>query len=60
MKAHGCEIWDLASRNPDFSKLFNDGLACTSKVITSAILSGYKQGSIPLDHWLMSEVGQEV
>ncbi|KAL1179820.1 hypothetical protein V6Z11_A03G186100 [Gossypium hirsutum] len=43
-KAHGCEIWDLASRNPDFNKLFNDGLACTSKVVTSAILSGYKQG----------------
>ncbi|PPS02478.1 hypothetical protein GOBAR_AA18182 [Gossypium barbadense] len=43
-KAHGCEIWDLASRNPDFNKLFNDGLACTSKVVTSVILSGYKQG----------------
>ncbi|KAG4159556.1 hypothetical protein ERO13_D02G181300v2 [Gossypium hirsutum] len=43
-KAHGCETWDLASRNPDFNKLFNDGLACTSKFITSAILSGYKQG----------------
>ncbi|PPD87219.1 hypothetical protein GOBAR_DD15836 [Gossypium barbadense] len=42
-KAHGCEIWDLASRNPDFNKLFNDGLACTSKFITNAIQSGYKQ-----------------
>ncbi|MBA0700660.1 hypothetical protein Goari_005566, partial [Gossypium aridum] len=44
MKAHGREIWDLASGNPEFNKLFNDGLACTSKVVTSAILSGYKQG----------------
>ncbi|KAB2042342.1 hypothetical protein ES319_D02G209000v1 [Gossypium barbadense] len=43
-KAHGCEIWDLTSRDPNFNKLFNDGLACTSKFITSAILSGYKQG----------------
>ncbi|KAA3482745.1 RS-norcoclaurine 6-O-methyltransferase [Gossypium australe] len=43
-KAHGCEIWDLASKNPDFNKLFNDGLACTSKVVTSVILLGYKQG----------------
>ncbi|KAG4159558.1 hypothetical protein ERO13_D02G181400v2 [Gossypium hirsutum] len=43
-KAHGREIWDLASGNPEFNKLFNDGLACTSKVVTSAILSGYKQG----------------
>ncbi|MBA0880624.1 hypothetical protein Goshw_028994, partial [Gossypium schwendimanii] len=44
MKAHGCEIWDLSLRNPNFNKLFNDGLACTSKFITSAILSGYNQG----------------
>nr|KJB31691.1 hypothetical protein B456_005G203200 [Gossypium raimondii] len=29
--------------NLDFNKLFNDGLACTSKFITSAILSSYKQ-----------------
>nr|KJB17918.1 hypothetical protein B456_003G024100 [Gossypium raimondii] len=43
-KTHGCEMWDLASRDPDFNKLFNDGMACTSKFITSAILSGYKQG----------------
>ncbi|XP_017631823.1 xanthohumol 4-O-methyltransferase-like isoform X1 [Gossypium arboreum] len=43
-KAHGREIWDLASGNPEFNKLFNDGLASTSKVVTSAILSGYKQG----------------
>ncbi|MBA0700547.1 hypothetical protein Goari_020430 [Gossypium aridum] len=44
MKAHGCEIWDLASRNLDFNKLFNDSMACTSKFVTNAILSGYKQG----------------
>ncbi|MBA0613902.1 hypothetical protein Godav_014259 [Gossypium davidsonii] len=43
-KAHGCEIWDLASRNLDFNKLFNDSMACTSKFVTSAILSGYRQG----------------
>ncbi|TYH84904.1 hypothetical protein ES332_D02G228200v1 [Gossypium tomentosum] len=43
-KAHGCEIWDLASWNLDFNKLFNDSMACTSKFVTSAILSGYRQG----------------
>ncbi|KAL4360857.1 hypothetical protein GQ457_04G005500 [Hibiscus cannabinus] len=43
-KAHGREIWDLASENPEFNRLFNDGMACTSKVVTGAILSGYKEG----------------
>ncbi|MBA0828854.1 hypothetical protein Goarm_013485 [Gossypium armourianum] len=43
-KAYGCELWDLASRNPDLNKLFNDGMACTAKVVTNAILSSYKQG----------------
>ncbi|GMJ13048.1 N-acetylserotonin O-methyltransferase [Hibiscus trionum] len=44
-KAHGREIWDLASENPEFNRLFNDGMACTAKVVTRAILStGYKEG----------------
>ncbi|KAE8654845.1 (R,S)-reticuline 7-O-methyltransferase [Hibiscus syriacus] len=42
-KAHGREVWDLASENPEFNRLFNDGMTCTSKVITRAILSGYKE-----------------
>ncbi|KAK5838338.1 hypothetical protein PVK06_007067 [Gossypium arboreum] len=28
-KAYGYEIWDLASGNPYFNKLFNDGIACS-------------------------------
>ncbi|GLT29746.1 hypothetical protein SLA2020_045920 [Shorea laevis] len=43
-KAHGSEIWELASRDPDFNKLFNDAMACTSKVVTRGILFGYKEG----------------
>ncbi|OMO57428.1 O-methyltransferase, family 2 [Corchorus olitorius] len=43
-KAHGCEIWDFASANPEFNSLFNDGMACTSKVVTRGILLGYKEG----------------
>ncbi|XP_031261165.1 (R,S)-reticuline 7-O-methyltransferase-like [Pistacia vera] len=42
--AHGKEIWDFALQNPEFNKLFNDGLACTSKIIARAIISGYKDG----------------
>ncbi|XP_038692453.1 xanthohumol 4-O-methyltransferase-like [Tripterygium wilfordii] len=43
-KAHGCGIWDLASQNPEFNNLFNDGLASTSKVVMSALTSQYKDG----------------
>ncbi|XP_052207974.1 xanthohumol 4-O-methyltransferase-like [Diospyros lotus] len=43
-KAHGKEIWDYGSANPDFSKAFNAALACTAKVTTTAIVAAYKDG----------------
>ncbi|KAI4331922.1 hypothetical protein L6164_016868 [Bauhinia variegata] len=43
-KAHGREIWEFASENSEFNKLFNDGMACTAKIVMSAIISGYKDG----------------
>ncbi|KAG5233422.1 hypothetical protein OIU77_004882 [Salix suchowensis] len=43
-KAHGCELWDLASRNPVVNRDFNEAMACTSKIIMRAILSHYKDG----------------
>ncbi|KAJ7948282.1 O-methyltransferase [Quillaja saponaria] len=41
-KAHGREIWDFASENSEFNKLFNDGMACTSKIVIRAIIAEYK------------------
>ncbi|KAF8413931.1 hypothetical protein HHK36_001927 [Tetracentron sinense] len=43
-KAHGSEIWDFALANPEFNKLFNEAMACASKVTMKAILSTYKDG----------------
>ncbi|XP_028808472.1 xanthohumol 4-O-methyltransferase-like [Neltuma alba] len=43
-KAHGREIWDLASESPEFNKLFNEGMACTARIVTKAIVSAYKEG----------------
>lgn len=43
-KAHGVEIWEFASRNPEFNKLFNDGMACTAAIHIESILQGYKDG----------------
>ncbi|KAL5581943.1 hypothetical protein UlMin_014385 [Ulmus minor] len=38
-KAHGKEIWDFASGNSEFNKLFNDGMECTARIVMKAILS---------------------
>ncbi|XP_011045485.1 PREDICTED: (R,S)-reticuline 7-O-methyltransferase-like [Populus euphratica] len=43
-KAHGCEVWDLASRNPEVNRIFNEAMACTSKIVMREILSQYKDG----------------
>ncbi|KAH8490448.1 hypothetical protein H0E87_022837 [Populus deltoides] len=43
-KAHGCEMWDFASRNPEVNRIFNEAMACTSKIMMRAILSHYKDG----------------
>lgn len=43
-KAHGLEIWDFASENPGFNKLFNDGMACTARIVMKAILTEYGRG----------------
>ncbi|KAM4103828.1 hypothetical protein ACJW30_06G108500 [Castanea mollissima] len=43
-KAHGREFWDFGSVNPEFNKLFNDGMACTAHIVMNAIVSEYKDG----------------
>jgi hypothetical protein len=43
-KAHGCEIWDFASKNPEYNNIFNDAMACTTKIAMVAILAEYKDG----------------
>jgi hypothetical protein len=43
-KAHGCEMWDFASKNPEFNKIFNDAMACTAKIVMGVVLVEYKDG----------------
>ncbi|XP_061945125.1 xanthohumol 4-O-methyltransferase-like [Populus nigra] len=43
-KAHGCELWDFSSRNPEVNRIFNEAMACTSNITMRAILSHYKDG----------------
>ncbi|KAE8075890.1 hypothetical protein FH972_014573 [Carpinus fangiana] len=42
--AHGSEIWDFALKNPEFNNIFNNGMACTAKIVTRGILAEYKDG----------------
>ncbi|CAK9151356.1 unnamed protein product [Ilex paraguariensis] len=43
-KAHGHEIWEFAALNPEFNKMFNEGMACTAKITLRAIISSYEDG----------------
>ncbi|KAI3833043.1 hypothetical protein MKX03_021321 [Papaver bracteatum] len=43
-KAHGAEIWDFASGNPQFNHLFNDAMRCAAEIIINAVLVKYKDG----------------
>ncbi|KAG6717878.1 hypothetical protein I3842_04G122100 [Carya illinoinensis] len=43
-KAHGCKMWDFAAKNPEFNKIFNDAMACTTKIVMGVVLTEYKDG----------------
>ena len=43
-RAHGKEVWDFASENSEFNKLFNAGMECMAKVVMGTILAAYKDG----------------
>ncbi|KAK3404647.1 hypothetical protein EUGRSUZ_K00955 [Eucalyptus grandis] len=42
--AHGRKVWDFASENPEFNRLFNDGMAGLSGVVVRGIVEVYKDG----------------
>ncbi|KAL4618641.1 hypothetical protein ACB092_06G025200 [Castanea dentata] len=43
-KAHGREMWDFASKNPEFNKIFNDAMACLVKIVMGVVLEEYMGG----------------
>ncbi|MCL7041641.1 hypothetical protein MKW94_030611 [Papaver nudicaule] len=43
-KTHGCNIFDLASANPQYNQIFNDGMECTAKIVVDKMLINYKNG----------------
>ena len=43
-KVHGCEVWDYASSNPEFNKVFNDAMSSTVEILMGVFLPAYKDG----------------
>ncbi|KAL5864930.1 hypothetical protein ACOSQ3_002444 [Xanthoceras sorbifolium] len=43
-KAFGRGIWDMASEDHRFNKMFNDGMACTGRILIREMVVGYKDG----------------
>lgn len=41
-KALGTNIWDYMSENPEKNQLFNEGMACDSRLLTSALIRDCK------------------
>lgn len=43
-KCHGCEIWDVMAIDPEFNRVFNDGMACTATITMKAVTQCYEDG----------------
>ncbi|KAF8007925.1 hypothetical protein BT93_K1812 [Corymbia citriodora subsp. variegata] len=43
-KDHGYSFWELASRKPEFNRMFHDAQACTNEFMMEAIVAAYKDG----------------
>lgn len=43
-RCHGHEQFDLTGLDPDYNKLFNEGMVCTARIVSKAVISGYKDG----------------
>ncbi|XVF60491.1 hypothetical protein PTKIN_Ptkin08bG0051500 [Pterospermum kingtungense] len=43
-RANGCEFWDYASQNAEFNTLVNKAMAEDSRIVSKAVISGYKDG----------------
>ncbi|XP_021717348.1 (R,S)-reticuline 7-O-methyltransferase-like [Chenopodium quinoa] len=55
--AYGESIWEKGSKDDEFNKLFNTGMASVTKTILDAILCGYKEGFSKLEGTLVDVGG---
>lgn len=43
-KCHGHEQFDMTGLDAEYNKLFNEGMVCTARVVSKAVINGYKDG----------------
>ena len=43
-RCHGHEQFDLTGLDPDYNRLFNEGMVCTARTVIKAVIGGYKEG----------------
>lgn len=43
-KCHGHEQFDLTGLDPEYNRLFNEGMVCTARITSKAVTAGYKDG----------------
>ncbi|KAL4293012.1 (R,S)-reticuline 7-O-methyltransferase isoform X1 [Arachis ipaensis] len=43
-RCHGHEQFDLTGLDPEYNKLFNEGMVCTARMVIKAVIEGYKEG----------------
>ena len=43
-KCHGHEQFEMTGLDPEYNRLFNEGMVCTARVVSKAVITGYKDG----------------
>jgi hypothetical protein len=43
-KVYGCKVWEFASANPEYNKVFNDAMSSTVDILMGVFLPAYKDG----------------
>ncbi|KAE9594448.1 hypothetical protein Lal_00001353 [Lupinus albus] len=43
-RCHGHEQFEMTGLDPEYNKLFNEGMVCTARIVSQAVISGYKDG----------------
>ncbi|KAI4322649.1 hypothetical protein L6164_022322 [Bauhinia variegata] len=43
-RCHGYEQFEYTSLKPDYNRLFNEGMACTARIVSKAVIEGYRHG----------------
>lgn len=43
-RCHGHDQFEMTGLDADYNRLFNEGMVCTARIVSKAVISGYKDG----------------